>query len=163
MLKMFSVIWEYPITLMMTMNPDSKDKLTHWHMCISCKCYFIFAKDAHSTIVNKPSSNKDEDKDEEDKEEVFHGNHSHGTQQFTNPSHVLTHSLPMVVAPHTSPVVHANLLQWGPSLVTMSILLSTIWAQEFSPSSGCYNSVFDSSEPIIEWVYELATSGSDIP
>ena len=44
----------------------------------------------------------------------------------------------------------------------MSMLLSSIWTQEFNPSSGHYDSIFDASEPIVEQVYELATSGSEI-
>ena len=44
----------------------------------------------------------------------------------------------------------------------MSMLLSSIWTQEFNPSSRCYDSIFDASEPTVKQVYELATSGSEI-
>lgn len=44
----------------------------------------------------------------------------------------------------------------------MSMLLSSIWTQEFNPSSRCYDSIFDASKPIVKQVYELATSGSEI-
>ena len=44
----------------------------------------------------------------------------------------------------------------------MSMLPFSIWTQEFSPSSRHYNSIFDVRKPIIEWVYELATSSSEI-
>ena len=33
---------------------------------------------------------------------------------------------------------------------------------KFIPLSGCYNGVFDAGKPIIEQVYKLATSGSEI-
>ena len=77
-------------------------------------------------------------------------------------SHALIHNLSMAVTTPTSPVIHTNPLQRGGSLATMSMLPSSIWTQDFSLSSRRYNSLFDVSKPIVEHVYELATSGSGI-
>ena len=140
---------------------DSDDEVARLHTRISAKFYCIFAEDGYSTIT-EPSS----DEDEQDEQEGPRDNRTRRIQQSTNPSHPLVHNSSMVVhpstppTPPTSPVTHSNPLQRGQSLATMSMLLSTIWAQEFIPTSGRYDSIFVASNPIIEQVYKLATSGS---
>ena len=139
---------------------DSDDEVAHLHTCICSKFYCIFAEDAHSTII-EPSS----DKVKQGKQESPHGNHTCQVPQSINPSCPIVHNSSIVVHPSTppaSPVIYANPLQWGWSLVMMLMLLSSIWAQEFIPSSGHYNGIFGASNLIIEKVYKLATSGSEI-
>ena len=145
---------EFPITILTTMDPD--DEVVHLHTCISHKFYCIFTEDAYSTIVDEPSSNEDGE------DEEICDNCTHRTQGSTDMSHALIHNLSTAVTPPISPVIHTNPLQQGRSLATMSMLPSSIWTQDFSPSSGCYNSLFDVSKPIVEHVYELATSSSGI-
>ena len=128
--------------LMTTMDPNNDTACLH--TCLSHKFYCIFSEDAHSTI-DEPSS----DEDELD---------NHWSQCIATSA--LIHDSFMVVNPPTSPVIHSNTLQWGTSLATMTMLPSTIWGQEYSPSPRCHSGMFIGGGSIIEEVYKLATSGS---
>ena len=129
---------------------DPNDDTAHLHTCLSHKFYCIFSEDAHSTTIDEPSSNEvEENKDELD-------NH---WSQCIIPS-ALIHNSSTIVNPPTSLVIHSNTLQWGTFLVTMTMLPSTIWGQEYSPSPRHHNGMFVEGGPIIEEVYKLATSGS---
>ena len=70
---------------------------------------------------------------------------------------------PLTDDPPTSPVLHTNPLQRGESLVELSVLPRCIWTKNFIPSPGRYDGLFTGHQPILDKVYELASSNSPYP
>ena len=143
---------------------DPVDDIAHLHTCLSHKFYFIFRHDTYNGYPNKPSS----DEDEEEEEDLFHDQWS----QWPSSSRSLPHSLSTLIHPPTSlialtpslptsPVIHTNPLQWGDSLVALSILPQTIWTQDFIHTPGHCNGVFVGQQVILDKVYQLACSNPE--
>ena len=53
-------IQEYPVMLMAAIDPDNN--VAYLHTCLSWKFYCIFTDNAHTTVINVPSSKEDEEK-----------------------------------------------------------------------------------------------------
>ena len=172
----FIVIQEEPVTLLTTVDPA--DEIARLHTCIPCKFYFMFRQDVFNADWNEPSSDEDGENEDEESEELFRVALRRG-HQWPSSSHVLLHNsstlvhpptspnthspTPLTDDPPTSPVLHTNPLQQGESLVELSVLPHCIWTKNFIPSTGRYDSLFTGHQPILDKVYELASSNSPYP
>ena len=99
-------IREYPVMLMAAIDPDNN--VAHLHTCLSQKFYCIFADNAHTTVINAPSSEEDE---EEADLEVVHANCNSQSMHLNTPPHALVQNSSMLRDPPTSPFINPNPLQ----------------------------------------------------
>ena len=172
----FIAIQEEPVTLLMTVDPA--DEIAHLHTCIPRKFYFMFGQDTFNADRNELSSDEDGENEDEESEELFRVALRRGHQRPSSsralphnsstlmhpPTSPNTHSpTPLTDDPPTSLVLHTNPLQWGESLVELSVLPCCIWTKNFIPSPGRYDSLFTGHQPILDKVYELASSNSPYP